>query len=718
MSEPQPQVGALVRQPVRVIASRRGEQLMDQVFQHTPIRIGRLLDNDVVLPFDFVSRYHCEIRFENGQWTAIDLGSKNGLLLSNQTRAQEIPLTDGSGFRIQEVSIDLVLEAPAVRGDTFNAIRENDSIIIDESSSDPKEFTSTPQPRNPSSPPKQIVSTSEATFIEPVAPSKTSSQKNYRDVASIGATPSRASKASVGAAPPAVYSRSNHSSPPARSHDSAGERRPLLDLQLETVLYGIHPSVELAKERALQVIVIWHDQLLEAKEVEVGSDLTIDLFGWTFDLGKVRSDKMQLKLPKGCTCAGQSADPKGKQQVLTVSWLEPAEFKVGGILNVRLRYVPKSNDLARKTNYFEEKLVNPLLVSSAVHGVTALSVLMMAPKHESAKPIEEPDRFATIIISPTPEPEVALQPTPTPTATPPELKPEPPEIVEIEKPKPKPLVKKVVVEKKLRKVAEKRKEAPSPKAPPVEKKPDSPKIVAKAESIPMPLQASQPPPPPPEKPAPTPQPFNAKSVGALKMLSMLSTGPASNVANIEKIQISRVPATDVGQMMARETVAGTGDMISKLAQSSRGSSANNIGTVAVGGKNAAGKYEVAGLGGKAGKQKVLGTVIGGATYTENSKNEGLTRDQVMKVVQKNQARIQQCYERALLDNPDLVGSADFEWEILASGAVSVVNVKNATIKNAESLLGCVKNVFTQMKFPQAKNGEGTTSTIGLPFGRL
>jgi hypothetical protein len=159
-------------------------------------------------------------------------------------------------------------------------------------------------------------------------------------------------------------------------------------------------------------------------------------------------------------------------------------------------------------------------------------------------------------------------------------------------------------------------------------------------------------------------------------------------------------------------------MISKLAQSSHGGSANDVGTVAVGGKNAGGKYEVAGLGGKAGKQKVLGTVVGGATYTENSKNEGLTRDQVMKVIQKNQARIQQCYERALLDNPDLIGSADFEWEIAASGAVSSVNVKNATIKNGENLLGCVKNVFTQMKFPQAKNGEGTTSTIGLPFGRL
>jgi Ni,Fe-hydrogenase III large subunit len=127
---------------------------------------------------------------------------------------------------------------------------------------------------------------------------------------------------------------------------------------------------------------------------------------------------------------------------------------------------------------------------------------------------------------------------------------------------------------------------------------------------------------------------------------------------------------------------------------------------------------MAGLSGKAGQRKIRGTVVGGATYSELTKNEGLTREQVMKVVEKHQAQIQMCYERALLQNPDIVGRAEFEWEIAPKGHVTQVKVKEATVRNGEVLLDCVKGVFASMKFPEAKNGESTTPTIGLPFGRL
>jgi hypothetical protein len=90
----------------------------------------------------------------------------------------------------------------------------------------------------------------------------------------------------------------------------------------------------------------------------------------------------------------------------------------------------------------------------------------------------------------------------------------------------------------------------------------------------------------------------------------------------------------------------------------------------------------------------------------------------MKEVQKHQAQIQACYEKSLMSNPDIVGRADFEWEITPKGSVTTVSVKEATIKNGENLLECVKGVFARMKFPEAKNGEATTPTIGLPFGRL
>lgn len=129
-------------------------------------------------------------------------------------------------------------------------------------------------------------------------------------------------------------------------------------------------------------------------------------------------------------------------------------------------------------------------------------------------------------------------------------------------------------------------------------------------------------------------------------------------------------------------------------------------------------YGATGFSGKTGKRNVLGSVIGGASYTEIAKTEGLTREQVMKVVQKHHSQIQQCYERSLMDDPNLAGRAEFEWEISAQGSVSAVSVKETSLRNGDRLLDCVKGVFRGMKFPVAKNGSSTTPTIGLPFGRL
>ena len=89
----------------------------------------------------------------------------------------------------------------------------------------------------------------------------------------------------------------------------------------------------------------------------------------------------------------------------------------------------------------------------------------------------------------------------------------------------------------------------------------------------------------------------------------------------------------------------------------------------------------------------------------------------MKVIQKNQTEIQQCYDNALTNNPHLDGSADFEWQVAANGTVTFVNVKNVNLKNGEELLACVKAVFGKMVFPASQNGNTTTSTIGLPFTR-
>lgn len=58
------------------------------------LRIGRLSNNDVVLPFAQVSRQHAELRRINGQWWITDLNSTNGLQVDSR-RVQEHALNSG-----------------------------------------------------------------------------------------------------------------------------------------------------------------------------------------------------------------------------------------------------------------------------------------------------------------------------------------------------------------------------------------------------------------------------------------------------------------------------------------------------------------------------------------------------------------------------------------------------------------------------------------------
>ena len=48
------------------------------------IRIGRSIENDLVLNDPSVSRFHAEIRYEDSQFLLIDLGSSGGTFLNNQ----------------------------------------------------------------------------------------------------------------------------------------------------------------------------------------------------------------------------------------------------------------------------------------------------------------------------------------------------------------------------------------------------------------------------------------------------------------------------------------------------------------------------------------------------------------------------------------------------------------------------------------------------------
>jgi eukaryotic-like serine/threonine-protein kinase len=80
-------------------------------YEHDPvIRIGRAVDNHVVLYSAVVSRYHVEIRLSEGQWEVVNLGT-NGTYVDGK-RIHQAPLINGSIVRLArsgpniQISID------------------------------------------------------------------------------------------------------------------------------------------------------------------------------------------------------------------------------------------------------------------------------------------------------------------------------------------------------------------------------------------------------------------------------------------------------------------------------------------------------------------------------------------------------------------------------------------------------------------------------------
>ncbi len=86
-----------------------GPRLVDGAGAHFPIRadqvtrIGRALDNDVVLNDASVSRHHASIESQNGAFHLHDLGSQNGTFVANQ-RVTVVRLKDGDALRLGDAA--------------------------------------------------------------------------------------------------------------------------------------------------------------------------------------------------------------------------------------------------------------------------------------------------------------------------------------------------------------------------------------------------------------------------------------------------------------------------------------------------------------------------------------------------------------------------------------------------------------------------------------
>src|SRR5437016_6284930 len=80
----------------------------EYTFDQAQVRIGAVDDNDLVIPDETVSRYHCRIVQEETGYLLVDLGSTNGTFV-NGVRVREAYLS--SGCTVSLGQSDLVFNA-------------------------------------------------------------------------------------------------------------------------------------------------------------------------------------------------------------------------------------------------------------------------------------------------------------------------------------------------------------------------------------------------------------------------------------------------------------------------------------------------------------------------------------------------------------------------------------------------------------------------------
>lgn len=92
--------------------------------------------------------------------------------------------------------------------------------------------------------------------------------------------------------------------------------------------------------------------------------------------------------------------------------------------------------------------------------------------------------------------------------------------------------------------------------------------------------------------------------------------------------------------------------------------------------------------------------------------DGLTRDQVGKVIHSHWNEVRYCHEAAALRSPGLGGKLTAQFSIGASGSVQVANVGSSTVGD-RAFHDCIMSRLKGWKFPKPKGG--VTVGVAYPF---
>jgi hypothetical protein len=99
--------------PIKLQVIKRGadaEDPADYLFEQDRVTMGRGTENDLTLPDQKVSKQHAELRYQNGVYQLVDLGSKNHTYLHGErlTAHQPCALQSGDVFHIGDFRVEFI----------------------------------------------------------------------------------------------------------------------------------------------------------------------------------------------------------------------------------------------------------------------------------------------------------------------------------------------------------------------------------------------------------------------------------------------------------------------------------------------------------------------------------------------------------------------------------------------------------------------------------
>lgn len=211
---------------------------------------------------------------------------------------------------------------------------------------------------------------------------------------------------------------------------------------------------------------------------------------------------------------------------------------------------------------------------------------------------------------------------------------------------------------------------------------------------------------PPSRPAPQASQKTAGRPSTTKAQSVLDVA-----AGLPTLRSNR--AVDAALANMRAPLPGRPGGLILAAQIARGPGAGST----IGGSGlstvAGTQGLAAGAGGMSqGEARAIGGTVrrGQLRDLKLQEEQGLSREQILKVINSNVGKIQACYERGLRDDPSIAGRVQVAWTIAPSGEVTGTRVQTSTL-GAPAVERCILEKIELWHFPASKG----RSQVVFPF---